>query len=347
MKNSIIIIFMILLVSHSNAQPELWGGTFLGGQGGVGVIFSFDVSTKSFRKKLDLDDTIMGRHALGSFIQATNYKLYGAMFSGGSLGSGVLLEYDLQVESFRKVIDFDAYGTGSYPNGPLIQAKNGKIYGMTRGGGYRGYGAIYEFDPLYSTVVLSKNIFSETKGKSPYGGLEEAEEGKLYGMTRWGGEHDCGILFEYDVLNDTLISRVDFIKTINGCEPQGSLVAASNGKLYGMTYLGGKFDKGVLFEYDPLTFSISTLIDFQGEPDGGHPLGSLIQASNGKLYGLTLRGGVNNDGTIFEYDILSQKHSVLYSFKEYPVGDLPSGALLQASNGMLYGTSRGGKMERG
>ncbi len=70
-------------------------------------------------------------------------------------------------------------------------------------------------------------------------------------MTNHGGANDYGVLFEYNPTNGTLTKKIDFNSTGNGRNPYGSLVQASDGKLYGMTYGGGANGYGVLFEYNP------------------------------------------------------------------------------------------------
>ena len=116
-----------------------------------------------------------------------------------------------------------------------------------------------------------------------------------------GGEINNGVLFEYDLAKDTLSKRKDF-DGINGSYPIGSLMQASNGKLYGMTIEGGSNGVGVLFEYDFATNILTKKVDFEGNSTGSYTPGNLIQANNGKLYGMTLGGGTNDDGVIFEYD---------------------------------------------
>ena len=75
----------------------------------------------------------------------------------------------------------------------------------------------------------------------------------------------------------------------NGSQPHGNLLQASNGKLYGMTQLGGIGVLGVDFSFDPSSTAYTKLDDFDS-PNGANPTGSLIQASDGKLYGLTSTG---------------------------------------------------------
>ena len=66
---------------------------------------------------------------------------------------------------------------------------------------------------------------------------------------------------------------------------------ASNGKLYGLTEFGGTNNLGVLFEYDISTSTYTKKIDFDGANHGSEPKGTLLEASNGKFYGTTTKGG--------------------------------------------------------
>ena len=75
-------------------------------------------------------------------------------------------------------------------------------------------------------------------------------------------------------------------------------MAASCGQVmenYGMTKEGGDVGYGVIFSFDPSTSTYKNLYSFNGS-NGANPTGSLVQAKNGKLYGITPRGGSNNTG---------------------------------------------------
>ncbi len=60
--------------------------------------------------------------------------------------------------------------------------------------------------------------------------------------------------------------------------------------LYGLTYKGGTNDQGVIFSYDAGSNAYYKLKDFKGT-DGAYPLGYMLLASNGLLYGTTSSGG--------------------------------------------------------
>jgi hypothetical protein len=106
---------------------------------------------------------------------------------------------------------------------------------------------------------------------------------------------------------------------------------ASNGKLYGMTTKGLIYTGGVLFEFDLSTNMITKKVYFDStNADGIWPRGSLIETSNGKLYGMTQSNGIYNMqgayGVIFEYDIASDSLIKKSGFNSlngaHPYGDL-------------------------
>ena len=89
--------------------------------------------------------------------------------------------------------------------------------------------------------------------------------------------------------------------------------------------------------------SFKSLHGFAGTPDGDSPTyGSLIQATNGDLYGATVSGGANGNGTVFKITANGALTTV-YSFcSESTCGQNPNAGLVQASNGNFYGTTSTG-----
>lgn len=83
------------------------------------------------------------------------------------------------------------------------------------------------------------------------------------------------------------------------------------------------------------------LHSFGGPGDGNGPLAGLINVK-GKLYGTTMEGGANGDGTVFSITP-SGKEVVRYSFKGGSGdGEFPYAGLINVK-GMLYGmTIEGG-----
>ena len=81
-------------------------------------------------------------------------------------------------------------------------------------------------------------------------------------------------------------------------------------------------------------------------PEGVYP-GPLIEASDGNFYGTTSAGGAYNRGTIFRMT-RDYRVSTVYEFSGAFDGGYPTGKLLQASDGHLYGaTYRNGAYDQG
>jgi len=124
------------------------------------------------------------------------------------------------------------------------------------------------------------------------------------------------------------------------------LIQATNGSFYGTTSSGGVVGGTVFKITSRGTFTL--LHSFEGT-DGSEPVGGLIQATDGNLYGTTFRGGANGVGTVFKVT-LAGTLTTLYSFctqSGCTDGENPLGGLVQASNGIFYGTTYDGGANNG
>ena len=137
----------------------------------------------------------------------------------------------------------------------------------------------------------------------------------------------------------------------DGSQPEAALVQASNGDLYGTTTVGGANGDGTVFKMTT-NGTLTTLHSFcaqSGCPDGQFPYAGLVQAANTDFYGTTGYGGVNNSGTVFKITP-GGTLTTLYNFCSLSGcadGSLPEAALVQATNGDLYGTTTYGGANNG
>jgi uncharacterized repeat protein (TIGR03803 family) len=272
---------------------KLYGRTSGGGANNMGTIFEWDPSEKRYTNKIDFDGLQTGRMPDGSMIMANNNKLYGVNMAGGSFNAGVLFEYIPETNTFTKLHDFDTE-TGIFPYGTLIKADNGKLYGTCSTGGYYGCGVIFEWDP--ATAKFSKRFdFPFVYRLEPHCAFTHASNGKLYGIRD-------NMLFVWDPADGSFVKKFDFNRKTDGEAVFGKMVNCEDGMYYGMTEVGGSHDVGVLFKWDPSANKYSKLFDFDGAAHGGYPYGSLFKSRNGKLYGMTTAGGINDEGVLFEWD---------------------------------------------
>ena len=330
---------------------NLYGLSDVGGTHNEGAIFRFDPTTNSETLLYSFGSiTGDGTNPKGSLIQATDGNFYGTTTAGGTPGLGTVFEFNPSTDT-ETVLHAFAGGAsdGATPGSNLVEASNGYLYGMTTAGGTNGSGTIFAIN--LSTGAYS-NLYSfgsqANDGANPYGGLIQASNGELYGMTAGGGASSFGTVFTFDPTTDVETPVFSFDGT-DGANPYGNLLLASDGNFYGLTSGGGTNSTGVIFEITPAG-SESTLYSFgaTGSGDGAVPYGNLIQANDGNFYGMTELGGANGQGTVFEWSSTGTE-SVLHSFSNTTTdGAEPYGSVLQTTDGTLYGvTAIGGQYTNG
>ena len=326
------------LIQASNGL--LYGTTYTGGTDNYGTIFNFNISNSSYSDIYNFNGgTTDGSSPNGSLIQVNNGLLYGMTWIGGSNNVGTIFSYNISTGKDSILHNFGNATDGAYPGSSLVQASNGLLYGVSGDGGTNGFGTIFSYNISTATETDLHDFHPITDGIYPQGQLIQANNNLIYGMTGEGGTDGYGTIFNYNISTDTETYIYDFASGADGIAPQGSLIQANNGLLYGMTTAGGTYGAGTIFNYNISIGKDSVLHDFGSGIDGENPNGSLFQASNGLLYGMTSEGGANFGGTIFSYNISTGIYSVLHDFGSGNDGTSPDGSLIQGSNGFLYGTT--------
>jgi uncharacterized repeat protein (TIGR03803 family) len=180
-----------------------------------------------------------------------------------------------------------------------------------------------------------------TDGDIPYARLVEGSDGNFYGTTGFGGADlvgclgGCGTVFKITP-GGTLTTLHSFYST-SAADPIAGLIQ-DEGMLYGTTDLRGAYGWGTVFRITPR--GRGNVLHSFDVTDGAHP-SALILATDGNLYGTTSLGGTGGGGTIFKITP-SGTLTTLYSFCSQSGcsdGELPSGALVQATDGNFYGTT--------
>ena len=122
--------------------------------------------------------------------------------SGGGNDFGVIFNLPIGGTTITSQYNFQNY-SGAYPyHTKLCQASNGKLYGLTTGGGgtaiVTGGGILFEYDPVTDIYTKKIDFDNVAKGNTPYGSLIEASNGKL---TEW-------------LLEEALMQKEQFSNTI-------------------------------------------------------------------------------------------------------------------------------------
>jgi hypothetical protein len=86
---------------------------------------------------------------------------------------------------------------------------------------------------------------------------------------------------------------------------------------------------------------VQILHHFNSSSDGDYPQNSLMQGTNGYLYGLCISGGTNYDGTVFMVDTNGADYLLLHVFSSEDCSS-PYGGLAPAGDGSLWATASEG-----
>src|SRR6185312_9854187 len=293
------ILAFLLSFTLAPAQVVLYGLTSAGGDYLAGTIFSV-TPLGDYKTFAELNPTFASQ-PYGSLLYASDKNFYASSVLGGYGGSCTIFRCDRN-GILTTMINLDSVWGSSEPQGNnLIQAMDGNLYGMTTMGGPNRVGVIYKLQ--LSGKYSALHFFNDTDGASPYGSLIQTKDGNLWGMTDNGGGDSSSIGFGniFRCTPSGKYTSVFNFSGTNGANPLGDLLLANDGNFYGLTSAGGLYGMGVLFRYNPSSGIYTKLVDFKGS-NGATPSGSLIQATDGKLYGLT--ANYNDSITYFGYGSL-------------------------------------------
>ncbi len=326
------------------SDGALYGTTALGGNTNAGTVFKLNKDGSGYLV-LHSFSGLDGRLPVARLIEGSNGTLYGTSYQGGSNNVGTVFELNKDGTSYSTLHSFSSTEwDGRNPQGGLMEASDGALYGTTASGGKSSAGTVFKLNQDGSGYGTMLNFSAPSGvGQYPADPLLEGSDGALYGTTIYGGNANAGTVFKlnkdgsgYDLLHDFGISHSG-----DGLNPVGGLVEGSDGALYGTTYQGGGFGPGTVFKLNKDGSDYSILHSFStADNDGRYPQYGLVEGSDGALYGTTYGGGSNNAGTLFKLNKDRTDYSVLRRFS-LTGGDAwaPQAGLVEGSDGALYGTT--------
>ena len=328
-----------------SSDGNLYGTTPGGGQAGVGSVFSMTPAGSltvlySFSAQDFAGKNPDGGGPAASLIEAPDGNFYGTTQGGGTGGRGTVFVI-APIATLTTLSVFD----GSAGANPLciLQGQDGDFYGLTAHSPFGlGAGTLFRVSPIGGTPTNLYTFKTEAEGRNLNNGLIQARDGRFYGTTSAGGMARYGVV--YQITPDgtaTVPPLYSFTAGVDGGLPGGGVIQASDGNFYGTAQVGGVANRGTIFRLTP-DGTFTQLHSFTGGTDGANPVAALMQASDGSFYGTASREGGpwQVGGTIFRFTGTGDPIT-LHAFDGYTEGPTPVTAIVEASDGLLWGTTFG------
>ncbi len=239
---------------------------------------------------------------------------------------GSYLEGIFKIDSSGAFNVLASFSDSNYSNagpGALAPASNGYFYGVAT--------TAYENADIFSITASGRKSLVNS-GMNYVGPLMEGSDGNLWGTQ---GSVSTG----FSVFKMSLAGAVTTVTEAVGGITLGPLLQASDGNFYGATYPSSPTAAGIVYRVTP-GGQYTVLYTF---PAGNGSQGGLMQATNGGLYGTWVDSSSlcpNPGGGVFAISLSGTYHSILQFPGCYPTGAPlgPGAGLLEASNGLLYGS---------
>jgi len=293
-----------------DSAGNLYGTTYLGGEGGGGTVFELTPNGDGTWTETTLYSFYQdGVRPLGRLTFDAAGNLYGTTYAGGAQSYGTVFALTPNGSGGWTYAVLHSFGLddGAGPEAGLTFDAAGNLYGTTTYGGNGNAGTVFELTPEagggWSYEVLYR--FS-ADGFYPVTDLIFDRAGNMYGTTLLGGSGDCGTVFGLrpKAGGDWTEGVVHNFSggSDDGCIPEGDVTFDDAGHLYGTTGAGGAYGYGTVFGMKPKVGGGGPevlLHSFKKNfKDGVEPEAGLI-FDRGWLVGTTIHGGRHGFGTVF------------------------------------------------
>ena len=315
------------------ADGALYGTTREGGAHNYGAVFR--LTTNGVATTLASFDYAAGYSPNGGLVRGNDGALYGTTSSGGDFGVGAVFRVTTN-GMLTALASFDyRSGGGMQPKAGLVQGAEGAFYGTTYSGGISNCGAVFRVKTNGELTTLAS--FLNTNGAWPSAPLVQGCDGALYGTTAWGGPGATNGLFGLGTIfrittNGVLTTLVAFDWANRMADGTGlfagddcALYATMGGTLFRLTldgqmtpvtsingalptswmkgpdgcFYGSSSSNGCMVVLRLSTNGAVTTVSSFVAGVGTEPVGSLVAAEDGFLYGVASQGGSRGGGSIF------------------------------------------------
>jgi uncharacterized repeat protein (TIGR03803 family) len=284
------------------SDGNFYGTTQYGGLTGVGTVFRIS-PIGAYTNLYSFGYSPDGFNPYAELVQGSDSNFYGTTYFGGLRGVGTVF----RITPSGVYTNLYSFGgspaDGNFPAAGLVQGDDGRFYGTTQDGGTYGYGTVFRISPSGAYTNLYSFGGSPTDGNDLVAWLVQGSDDNFYGTTFGGGMYSSGTVFRISPTG-AYTNLYSFGSSLtDGSGPVAGLVQGSDDNFYGTTFGGGTYGSGTVFQISP-SGAYTNLYSFGSSfADGNSPVSGPVQGSDGNFYGTTKKGGTNDEGTVFAFDM--------------------------------------------
>ncbi|MBK8092244.1 MAG: hypothetical protein IPK32_09780 [Verrucomicrobiaceae bacterium] len=302
-------------------------------RGAVRFLSSAGVSLR----KVDLTTEITtSGNALG-LVQAPDGLLYGTSRSGGANSAGTI--FSLNTTGVLTALYAFPSGSGTTNSSavaPPVLGPDGKIYGVTYGGGANGLGSAYAYEIGVGYSLLTSFTSTTAAGRLPVC-LARGSDGNLYGASAFGGQNNTGAIFGLSTAGVFVFTRP--VESSPGTIST-RVSQTSDGTLYWMTNEGGPSNYGQVWKKTPGSDAV-VLVPLNGTVSNPARSAVLLPALDGNFYFMS--SNASGVGALVRVSPAGASARVAtFTSGTSGTGTSPQGYLVQAADGTFYGTASAG-----
>jgi len=278
----------------------LYGTAYYGGTGGDGTIFKLNQDGTGFVVLKNFNAATTGGSPYAKLIQGGDGVLYGTTYVGGTGNAGTVFKLNPDGSGFTVLKHFVNSTTGGHPTAPVTLGSDGALYGTALQGGYNFNGTIFTLNTDGSGFTVLHQLDSESTGSFPQAGLLLGTDGKFYGSTSDGGDFHGGTIFKMSSEGSKFSVLKSLDPIVDGAVPCGGMIEGANGKIYGTTLHGGRYQSwGTVFEMSTDGSEYRIVKRFDNATIGSFVYAGVIEGTDGALYGAAAYGGSEDFGTLY------------------------------------------------
>jgi uncharacterized repeat protein (TIGR03803 family) len=200
-----------------------------------------------------------GANPYASLVLSGNF-LYGTTQEGGTWGKGTIFAVNTNGAGFTNLYNFTGLNDGANPRASLI-VSGGLLYGTAQYGGSLNYGTVFLVNTNGLGFATLYTFTNGVDGAYPVSSLVLSAN-TLYGTTYYGGLHNFGTIFTFNLNSEIFTNIYAFTGGSDGSSPDANLIL-SDGTLYGVAHNGdGNPNKGDVFKLNTNGTGFSTIYGF-------------------------------------------------------------------------------------